>query len=117
MMTELIMFVMLGLLSAWEEIIELVRDKSWSKEWFYSFLFWGTKPSQILDKKGTKLFFLKRWNALKKLLDAKHVSFGLFILVMLIFPQHGYQVIALNALGDFKDIALILIHWWLRSEE
>ena len=67
MYLEIILFVLLGLLSSWEEINQLVQRGSWQKDMFYSFLFWETK-----------------WNSKWKLFDSHHLAFGLFAFVMCI---------------------------------
>lgn len=99
----MIYIILLGLLSAWEEINELYRDGSWKRDMFYPFLFWGTNPNS-------------KW----KNFDSKHVSFGLFALVLCIliamYPNYC-QSCALAGLlnqylGGFAEYALILILWW-----
>jgi hypothetical protein len=92
-MIEIILIIVLGLLSSWEEINELYRDGSWKKDMFYPFLFWETNP---------------KW----KNFDSKHTSFGAFALVLFIILQyHDNKAITLNILSNFKDVALVLIYW------
>ncbi len=101
-MTE-IQIILLGLLSAWEEINELYRDGSWDREMFYPFLFWDTNPNSKL-----------------KNFDSKHVSFGAFALVMCITILNCAEYCAFSA-GLFSfisfswilnTIAQIIALWW-----
>ena len=93
------LFILLALLSSWEEIIELTRDKSWQKDMFYSFLFWQTPYKSI-------------W----KNFDSKHVSFGAFILCTMTVLIQGnlpkYTLILNQFLGTWSNLAYILILWW-----
>ena len=101
-MTEAL-FILMALLSSWEEIIELNRDGSWQKDISYSFLFWETP-----------------YNSIWKNFDAKHVSFGAFILCTSVVLIQGnlpkYTLILdqwLNQfLGGLGEVTLILILWW-----
>lgn len=57
--------IVLGSLSAWEEIQQLVQRGSWKKDMFYDFLFWNTD-----------------WKTIWKNFDSHHIAFGLFIAVL-----------------------------------
>jgi hypothetical protein len=95
-----ILFILMGLLSAWEELQQLVQRGSWRKDMFYSFLFWKTK-----------------WNSKWKLFDSHHIAFGAFILctmAVLVFGDlHKYVDLLPTFLGGFAEVALILILWWI----
>ena len=99
-MMEIILFVLLGLLSAWEELQQLVQRGSWQKDMFYSFLFWETA-----------------WNSKWKLFDSHHIAFGAFILctmaVLIQGDLHKYTLLLNQWIGGFAEYALILILWWL----
>lgn len=99
----MIWIIILGLLSAWEEINELYRDGSWRRDMFYSFLFWDTNPNS-------------KW----KNFDSKHVSFGAFALVLCITILNCAEYCAFSA-GLFSfisfswvlnTIAQIVALWW-----
>ena len=98
-MMEIILLILLGLLSSWEELQQLVQRGSWKKDMFYSFLFWET-----------------RWNSKWKLFDSHHVAFGAFILcTMVVLIQgdlHKYTLLLSQYIGGFAEYALILILWW-----
>ena len=97
------LFILMALLSSWEEIIELHRDGSWDIDMFYSFLFWQTPYKSI-------------W----KNFDSKHFSFGLFVLVLCIllsetafsanfdFLLHNI----LSFLGVIEAYIKIILLWW-----
>ena len=83
LMIFIIIILLLALFSAWEEIQQLVQRRSWSKENFYSFLFWDTA-----------------WDGKWKLFDSHHVAFGLFVVVMVL----GFYFINLKALWQLPVI-------------
>ena len=97
---EIILFVLLGLLSAWEEINQLVQRGSWQRDMFYSFLFWETA-----------------WNSKWKLFDSHHVAFGAFVLclmsVLVLTDLHKYFEF-LFALGiTFQYLLQIVTLWFV----
>ena len=98
-MVEVILTILLGLLSSWEELQQLFQRGSWKKDMFYSFLFWETA-----------------WNSKWKLFDSHHVAFGAFILCLmsvLIFTDlHKYTLLLSQWIGGFAEYALVLILWW-----
>jgi len=87
----LIIFL-LGMLSAWEEIQQLVQRGSWKKEDYYSFLFWDTA-----------------WDGKLKLFDSHHIAFGLFVLVMVL----GFYFIRINELWHLPLIWIFI--FWIRN--
>ena len=95
---DIILFILLCLLASWEEINQLIREGSW----------------EPIKKDFWIPIWQTAWDGKWKLFDSHHLSYGLFVLVMFIFLQyHDNKTITLNILGNFKDVALILIHWWL----
>lgn len=98
-MIDIILIIVLGLLSGWEEIQQLVQRGSWRKDMFYSFLFWETK-----------------WNSKWKLFDSHHIAFGAFILcTMTVLIQgnlHKFTLILNQFLGTWSNLAYVLILWW-----
>ena len=98
MSINLSLFILLALLASWEEINQLIREGSW----------------EPIKKDFWIPIWQTAWDGKWKLFDSHHLSYGLFVLVMFIFLQyHDNKAITLNILGNFKDVALILIHWWL----
>ena len=99
-MTEIILIILLGLLSSWEEIQQLVQRGSWQRDMFYSFLFWETK-----------------WNSKWKLFDSHHIAFGAFILctmsVLVFADLHKYIDFLSQYIGTWSELASVLILWWL----
>ena len=92
-----IMFALLVVLASWEEVQQLIQRKSWNKEDFWIPI-WETD-----------------WRGKFKLFDSHHLAYGLFMLnlIYLLYTKPDIQIIALNFLGDFKDITLIFIYWWI----
>ena len=97
---EIILLILLGLLSSWEELQQLVQRGSWKKDMFYSFLFWETK-----------------WNSKWKVFDSHHVAFGAFILCLmsvLVFTDlHKYVDLLPTFLQRVDEYVLVLILWWV----
>jgi len=91
-----IYIILLGLLSAWEEINELIRDRSWDRDMFYSFLFWDSNPNS-------------RW----KNFDSKHFSFGLFALVLCIMITTCTSSVYFWLGSYILSISIsTIINWW-----
>ena len=86
----------LALIAGWREVEILIQRGSYDPKAFWN-VYWNWKPQ----------FF-----NVKVKIDSFHFANGLFVLVLCMFLQYyDGEVIALNILSNFKDVASIIIYW------
>jgi len=89
-MIETILIIVLGLLSAWEEIQQLIQRGDWK-----IFMFWI--PIWIIDQ-------ISEW----KDFDSHHVAFGAFVVVMFIFDYFSNPIY-------WHSILYLFLFWYIRN--
>lgn len=98
-MTEAL-FILMALLSSWEELQQLVQRGSKPKDNFYSFLFWETA-----------------WDSKWKLFDSHHVAFGAFVLCTMVvlvlgdMPKYLEFLFAISI--GLRYLLQIVTLWWI----
>jgi len=91
----LILFIILSLLSAYEETLQLIQRGDWAREVTWLPI-WETA-----------------WDGTWKLFDTHHLVFGLFALVMMILLTSERKNIFTLKNKILTETAHILIYWWI----